>query len=65
MARMTKLDAFKGRERGQNDRRKRERVEEAIDKVAEGIRSKGWTNAMAKQAARPTFDGHFRFPRYK
>jgi hypothetical protein len=62
MARMTRLNAFKGRERGQNARRKRESVEKAIDMVADGIRS-GWTNPMAKQAARPNFDGHFRFPR--
>jgi hypothetical protein len=63
MAKMTRLEAFKGRERGQNSRRKRQAVETAIDKVADGIRNRGWTNDMAKQAARPNFDEHFRFPR--
>jgi len=62
MARMTRLQAFKGRERGQNARRKREHGELVIEKVADGIRS-GWTNPMAKQAVRPNLDGHFRFPR--
>jgi hypothetical protein len=62
MPKMTKLQAFKGRERGQNNRRKREAVEAAIDKVADSIRQDGWTNDMAKQAARRDFN-HFRFPR--
>jgi hypothetical protein len=64
MAKMTRLEAFKGREHGQNDRRKREHGEKIIDKVADVIRS-GGTNEMAKQKARPDFDGHFRFPREK
>jgi len=62
MSRMTKLNAFKGRERGQNARRKQEAVEKAIENVFDGIRS-GWTKEMAKQAARPDWDQHFRFPR--
>ncbi len=65
MAKMTKLQAFKGREKGQNVRRKREAIDKVIDKVADGIRNEGWTNDMAKQFAQKEFDGHFRFPRLK
>lgn len=59
MAKMTKLKAFKGRERGQNNRRKREAVGKAIKKVVQELHLR---DDMAIQATRENFD-HFRFPR--
>jgi hypothetical protein len=59
MAKMTRLEAFKGRERGQNDRRKREAVESAVKKVGEVL---GWSDDIVKQAVHKDSD-HFRFPR--
>jgi DNA-binding transcriptional MerR regulator len=63
---MTKLEAFKGRSGGQRDRRKREAIESVVarmtDLIRRGILRGSWTEEMALQAIRKTFDGHFRFP---